>query len=43
MIKIPEELLQKLINELRLAQDDVFVKSTEELIQEAEGYLEGID
>jgi hypothetical protein len=39
MIAIPEELLKRLIEELKLAQKDVFVKDTETLIQEAEVYL----
>lgn len=38
-VVIPESLLYRLINELKLAHEDAFVKSTDELIKEAEKHL----
>lgn len=38
-VVIPESILYRLIEDLKLAQEDTFVKSTDELIKEAEKYL----
>jgi predicted transcriptional regulator len=38
-VAIPEDLLYRLIEDLKKAQEDYFIPSTEELIKEAEKYL----
>jgi hypothetical protein len=38
-VEIPEGLLYRLIEDLKKAQEDYFVPTTEELIKEAEKYL----
>jgi hypothetical protein len=39
MIAIPEDLLKRLIQELKNDQEEFFYQPTEDLIKEAEGYL----
>jgi len=39
MIPIPEDLLKRLIRELKDAQEEFFYQPTEDLIKEAERYL----
>ena len=40
MIKIPKPLLEKLIEELKKAQEDFFIPGTEDLIREAKYYID---